>query len=43
MQDLLKIVKSLEDSGILLNGVTETVKNKVNNRKVVFYQCFQVL
>ena len=40
MQDLLKIVKSLEDSGILLNGVTETVKNKVKNRKVVFYQCF---
>ena len=26
MQDLLKIVKSLEDSGILLNGITETVK-----------------
>ena len=25
MQDLLKIVKSLEDSGILLNGITETV------------------
>ena len=29
MQDLLKIVKSLEDSGILLDGITETVKNKV--------------
>ena len=27
MQDLLKIVKSLEDSGILLDGITETVKN----------------
>ena len=27
MQDLLKIVKSLEDSDILLNGITETVKN----------------
>ena len=26
MQDLLKIVKSLEDSSILLNGITETVK-----------------
>ena len=25
MQDLLKIVKSLEDSGILLDGITETV------------------
>ena len=27
MQDLSEIVKSLEDSGILLNGNTETVKN----------------
>ena len=27
MQDLLKIVKPLEDSGILLNGITKTVKN----------------
>ena len=26
MQDLLKIVKSLEDSGLLLDGITETVK-----------------
>ena len=28
MQDLLKIVKSLEDSGILLDGITETVKKR---------------
>ena len=27
MQDLLKIVKSLKDSGILSDGITETVKN----------------
>ena len=33
MQDLLKIVKSLEDSGILLNGITETVKNEVKEQK----------
>ena len=33
MQDLLKIVKSLEDSGILLNGITETVKNEVREQK----------
>ena len=33
MQDLLKIVKSLEDSGILLNGTTETVKHDVNEQK----------
>ena len=33
MQDLLKIVKSLEDSGILLNGITELVKNEVKKQK----------
>ena len=33
MQDLLKILKSLEDSGILLNGITETVKNEVKEQK----------
>ena len=33
MQDLLKLVKSLEDSGILLDGVTETVENEVKEQK----------
>ena len=33
MQDLLKIVKSLKDSGLLLDGVTETVKNEVKEEK----------
>ena len=33
MQDLLKRVKSLEDSGILLNGIIETVKNEVKVQK----------
>ena len=33
MQDLLKIVKSLEDSGSLLDGITETVKNEVKEQK----------
>ena len=33
MQDLLKIVKSLEDSCILLDGITETVKNEVKDQK----------
>ena len=29
MKDLIKIVKSLEDSGVLLKGVTESVQNEV--------------
>ena len=33
MQNLLRIVRSLEDSGILLGGITETVKNEVNKLK----------
>ena len=40
IQDLLKIVKSLEDSGILLDGITETIKMKLKSKKGVFYQCF---
>ena len=32
MQDLLKIVKSLEDSGILLDGITKTVENEVKEQ-----------
>ena len=33
MEDLIKIAKSLEDSGLLLKGVTETVQNKVKKQK----------
>ena len=36
MQDLLKIVKSLEDSGLLLDGITETVKYEVKEQKSGF-------
>ena len=33
MEDIIEIVKSLEDSGLLLKGVTETVKNEVKEQK----------
>ena len=29
MEDIIKIVKSLEDSGLFLKGVTETVQNEI--------------
>ena len=29
IHDIIKIVKSLEDSGLLVKGVTETVQNEV--------------
>ena len=33
IEDFIKILKSLEDSGLLLKGVTETVKNEVKEQK----------
>ena len=33
MEGIIKIVKSLEDSGLLLKGVTETVQNEVKEQK----------
>ena len=33
MEDLVKVVKSLEDSGLLLNGVTESVQNEVKEQR----------
>ena len=33
IEDLIKIVKSLEDSGLLLNGVTESVQNEVKEQR----------
>ena len=39
-EDLIKIVKSLEDSGLFLKGVTESVQNKLENKKVDFLVCY---
>ena len=36
MKDILKIVKSLEDSGILLKGVSETIKDEAIEKKEAF-------
>ena len=36
MEDIMKIVNSLEDSGILLKGVSETVQNEVKEQKGEF-------
>ena len=33
LEDITKIVKSLEDSGLLLEGVTKTVQNEVKEQK----------
>ena len=33
IEDLIYIVKSLEDSGLLLNGVTKSVQNEIKEQK----------
>ena len=33
MEDILEIVKSLEDSGLLLKGIRETIKNEAKEQK----------
>ena len=34
--DIIKIVKSLEESGLLLKGVSETIQIEANEQKKVF-------
>ena len=40
IQDILKIVKSVKDSGLSLEGVRETVKNEPKNKKEDFLVCY---
>ena len=37
MEDTIEIVKSLEDSGLFLKGVTETVQNEIKKQKGRFF------
>ena len=32
MNDIIKIIKSLEDSGVLIDGATETVKDEIKKQ-----------
>ena len=36
MNDIMKIVKSLEESGLLIKGVRETIKNEGKEQKGIF-------
>ena len=37
IEDIIKIDKSLEDYGLLLNGVSETIQNDTEEQKWGFY------
>ena len=39
MNDILKIIKSLEESGLLTKGVSKTIKNEAKKQKSVFSEC----
>ena len=40
MKDIIKIVQALEDSNVLLKGVTKTVKNETKKQKGGFLSMF---
>ena len=40
MKDIIKIVKSLEDSALLLKEVRETVQNEAKEQKKDFLICY---
>ena len=37
MEDIIKIVKSLEDSGLLLKGVSKVIQNEAKEQKGGFF------
>ena len=43
MDDILKIVKSLEDSNVLLKGVSETIQHEAKEQREDFLVCYWVL
>ena len=40
MKDIIKIVKSLEDSGSLIKGVSKTIQNEPKEQKRGFLVCY---
>ena len=38
MEDIMKIIKSLEDSGLIIKGVGETIQNEAKNKKEDFLE-----
>ena len=40
MNDIMKIVKSLEECGLLIKKVCQNLKRKQKNKKVDFSECY---
>ena len=41
MNDIIKLIQSLEDLSVLIDRVTETVKHEIKNKEVYFFLFFQ--
>ena len=42
MNDIMKIIMSLKESGLFIKEVNETVKMRQNNKKEGFSECYEV-
>ena len=40
MRDIIKIVKSIEESGLLIKGISETIKNEAKGQNEDFLECY---
>ena len=40
MEDIIKVVKSLEESGLLLKRLSETIRNEAKEKKENFLVCY---
>ena len=40
MNDIINIIKSLEESELLIKGISETIKNKAKQQKEDFSECY---
>ena len=40
MNDIMKIVESLEESGLLINGFRETIKNEAKEQIAGLLKCY---
>ena len=40
MDDMMKRVKSIKESGLLIKGASETIENAAKNKKLGFSTCY---
>ena len=40
INDIMKIIKSFEESGLLIKGINKTIKNEAKEQKADFSVCY---